>query len=236
MLWYVSKGKVEVLAEMLKTRSVIFKWLAPKSLVVKLKSPYAEAEGKWEGSEESTIDTLRRLCKKANRRFALKSFDMVTEKEHPVLILFKGPAARAVEDHAFWIATHNGLTTQSGHISQALLLTGSAANIVGGAADETRHISASVDPIKAAERAFLDGEGYGDTPEILSYAWQTVWLPMRKAVALPFVWGVAVFAAKFPAVVSDFKMLGFSDVTHLTIASPVFVQEIESHETLPVEL
>jgi hypothetical protein len=230
MFWYISKTKIDTLSEMLSSGGIL-----PKALTLRLKVPYVEAEGKWEAKEGSTIKTVRALTAQANQHYSIKSFDLVRDGESPLLVLFKGPAARIVEDKAIWVATNNEFTKKEQEpITQALLLAGSSSNVVG-AQEGTGIVSPSADPIGAVKQAFSDPEGDITVSDRLSYAWSAVWQSVGEALNVPCVWGLAVFAARYKVLTSwDLRQLGFPAITRLTIASPLFVQQIERHESLPV--
>lgn len=230
MFWYISKNKLEAMPKLLSRSALL-----PHSVTLEGKFPFVSGEVRWTEGDQKATELVETLAKQLNQQFAVKPFDMVPEGDHPLLVLFKGPAAKLIDNKAIWIATHNQYTKPEGtDISQALLLTGSASNVVGSLLKDEEGISPSADAVSAVIKAFATPEIEMTTRKALSFAWHSVWRRSQDATTLPCIWGLAFFAARFPSIVSEFNMLGLQHITHLTIASPLFVQQIESTQSIPI--
>lgn len=221
MFWYISKNKVDLLREMLTAPLPLL-----SSLAIKLKVPWVEAETKWDMSEPSSIATIPNLADAINLRYNIKPYEQLGPGESPTLVLFKGAATRVIQKSKFWVAMHEG--------TSSLLLAGSSSNVIGGLDAEKDVISPSVNPIEAIENAFRGVDDESTLPKVLSFAWQSIWRTQSDATALPLVWGLAVFAGRFPANKAEMRRAGKRDITEMIVGSPVFIQQIELTTPAPL--
>lgn len=104
---------------------------------------------------------------------------------------------------------------------------------VGGLSTEKDVISPSVNPIEAIENAFRGVDDEQTLPRVLSFAWQSIWRSQSDATALPQVWGLAVFAGRFPTIKAEVRRAGKRELTEMIVGSPVFVQQIEATTPAP---
>lgn len=220
MFWYISKNKVDLLDEMLTASLPLL-----SSLAIKLKVPWVKAETKWNKSEPSSIAKIPKLAIAVNQRYNVKPYERLGPEESPTLVLFKGTATRVIQKSKFWVAMHEG--------SSALLLAGSSSNVMAGLDAENDAISPSVNPIEAIENAFRGVDDESTLPRVLSLAWQSIWRTQTGASALPQVWGLGVFAGRFPTNKAEMRRAGKRGLTELVVGSPVFIQQIEA--TTPAE-
>jgi hypothetical protein len=215
MFWYISKNKIDLLSEMHTAPSPL-----PSSLAVRLKVPWVEAETKWDKSETSSIATIPKLADAINKRYNVRPYSQLDTGEAPTMILFKGTATRVIQKSKFWVAMHDGC--------YGLLMAGSSSNVLGGLSAASDAISPSVNPIEAIENAFRGNNDESTLPRVLSFAWQSIWRSQGNAAVLPTVWGLAVFAGRFPTVKAEVRRAGRSELTEMIVVSPIFIQQIET--------
>lgn len=218
LYWYVSKAKLELLAEQ-----------APGFLTgikAQLGFKLGLLSGSLEGTEPArTAEDLQRVIKKLKSQNDIKDFSELADGEAPVLISFSGPALRQISSKVFWLSMQSG--------SRGLLLAGSAAYAIGSPVASDSAFSPSADPVSAIKSAFS-----GDSPSTgfggaalplsssLSYAWRTLMTDAADGT-LPRVRGLALFARSIHADRSQMRAIGKGAVTELVIGSPIYVEQSE---------
>ena len=214
--WYVSKAKLELLAEQ-----------APGFLTgikAQLGFKLGLLSGSLEGTEPArTVEDLQRVIKKLRSQNDIKDFSQLAEGEAPVLISFDGPAVRQINNKVFWLSMESG--------SRGLLLAGSPASAIGSPVASDSAFSPSADPVSAIRSAFSDNStqiGFGGTQmplsSSLSYAWRTLMADAASGT-LPRARGLALFARSIKADRPQMRVIGKGAVTELVIGSPIYVEQ-----------
>jgi hypothetical protein len=207
MYWYVSRAKVEALAQARR------KPIALKGFGLKLKSPVFEVS-----ADMALDDRVNRDLRWVREHFdddpEVPAFDALPAAPGPIFS-FDGAAARLVADDVYLLALSRGET--------ALVLAGSRWHVLGESR-ETGSLGGSLDPVGAVLRSFVSRDLDDVSLSSLSYAWQGV---MRQAVpgaVLPRVGGLALFGGSFPV---DRRQSRRADpaVTRIVVGSPVYVEQ-----------
>jgi len=214
--WYVSKAKLDLLAE----QSPGFFTGVKAKLGFKL----GLLSGSLEGTQPArTIDDLQRVIKKLRSQNDIKDFSELTESDAPVLISFDGPATRQINDKVFWLSMESG--------SRGLLLAGSPASAIGSPTVSGATFSPSADPVSAIKSAFSGDDsqiGFGGTQMSLSvslsYAWRSL-MDDAASGTLPNAKGIAIFARSIKADRAQMRVIGKASVTELVIGSPIYVEQ-----------
>jgi hypothetical protein len=175
------------------------------------------------GAKVAFDSTLERDLRQVEMRLTesqdVKPFELLTDSETPLFFSFRGESGRLIDDTkgSFWLAIQKQ--------QSALLLAGSAGNLVGNSNVERKSVSPSVDPLGAVTRAF----GGGDPSEMdvpldmstrLLYAWQDVMSTVEGMQRPPSVEGLAIFAGIYP--VSSATLAP----SRVIVGSPIFVRQV----------
>jgi hypothetical protein len=139
--WYVSRSKLELLAEQVPGFLTGIK--------AQLGFKLGLLSGSLEGTEPTrTAEDLQRVVKKLRSQQDIRDFAELADADSPVLVSFEGPAVRMVSNNVFWLSMQSG--------SRGLLLAGSSSNAIGAAAANETTFSPSADPVTAIRTAFAE--------------------------------------------------------------------------------
>lgn len=214
LYWYISDAKIDSLRQSLPRT-----WSQDLILKLKFKSPWLEVEA---GARDikSAISNCEMIERTLDKDGELQEFELLNDKDCPTFIRFEIRATRVTSDEAYWIGGYSNNT--------AILLGGSPKHAIGDQSSSKCYISPSINPVGSA--AQINSAGIQKTLEgNLSYTWQEV---MRSGagttseVTLPRVEGVAIFAGRFPTVKAQMRRVEKAHLTHLVVASPIFVRQI----------
>jgi hypothetical protein len=217
LYWYVSKAKLDLLAEQAPG------FLTGIKAQIGFKLPLLS--GSLEGTEPSrTTEDLQRVVKKLKSQNNIMAFADLQESDSPTLISFDGAAVRQISNGVFWLAMEQG--------TRGLLLAGSAASAIGSPVKSDGTFSPSADPVAAIRSAFNisdpSASSFGGTgmslSGSLSYAWQTLMADASEGT-LPKVTGLALFARGVKADRAQMRRIEKEYITELVIGSPIFVQQ-----------
>ncbi len=210
--WYISDAKIDVLRQTLP-RS----WTQDLVVKLKFKAPWIEAEV-GHRDIKSAVSNANLIEETLMRDIPITSFAQLKDGDAPTFIRFRGRAARMIADNGYWIALHDDDT--------ALLLGGAAKHAIGGSSPPTGDISPSIDPFGAASALGQDGQSTAVSGN-LSYAWQEVFRTGGGTDGItPVVEGIALFAGRFAATRSQMRRVGQASITHVVVASPIFVRQV----------
>jgi hypothetical protein len=214
---YISKSKVDNIYSSLRRGHPM------KSLGLKLKAPFVEADANL-AFDSDLYKKLRYLRRRLDNDASVLPFHTLGEVSVS-LVSFSGSAAIAVDEGAFWLALAEEAT--------ALLLVGSAANMIGGqqltSTDPNRGsiFSASLDPVGAMMAAFEGTVEPKSLAEGLSFGWQRLRRQSGAGGAvLRRVHGLAVFAGSYPANRAQMRRAGGGNVASVVVASPIYVEQV----------
>ena len=194
------------------------------NLAVRLKAPWVEAEVT---ATHNPGHEVYRMLQKIRKRLEVDPSIILYQdlEEDPVSVIkFAGQAAIGIADGTFWLALAEGNT--------ALLLAGSAANLISGVAatsaipERSDIASASDDPVGASLRS-LEGIRSESVSSGLSFRWQQLHrnYDRRKAV-LRHVQGYSIFGGVYPANRTQLRRVGAADIKRIAVASPIYVEQI----------
>ena len=210
MYWYVSRTKVEALAQAKRGRGPL------RSVGLKIKAPVLlEASAELAFDEDLRRD-LQRVRKRLDRDPDVRAFDALDDDPGPVFS-FQGRAARALAEDAYLLALASGAT--------ALILVGSRWHVLGEVRDVPGIPGSSMgDPVGAVVGAFANPEPGSDLLSGLSYAWQAVMRQGIPGAVVPKIHGLALFGGSFPV---DRRHTRRADgnVTRLVVGSPIYVEQ-----------
>jgi hypothetical protein len=214
--WYVSANKVEALDR--STGHSFLEWV--KEITVRLKTPFLEADVPLQ-THADAVSHLGRVTRKIEEELDPPEYATLDGTEIPPRFFrFSGRAAHSVDTEAFWLAAASP--------PNALLLAGSAANVLHAGGGTPAQISPTADPIGAVKRAFQETAG-GDrgavtTPQACSYIWDEVSKTTAGMLTVPQVRGLAVFAAIMAVPPSgSASELG---IERLVLGTPLFVEQV----------
>lgn len=194
-------------------------WTQFGKLTVKVKAPVVEA-GVDFTQHPSEYRRLRRLQRSLDKDRNVVPFD-ADQEAYSSVVSFEGAATLTLESGAVWLALERGRT--------ALLLGGSARNVIGSAKDApAAEFSPSIATIQVASQAVATtGEEQQSLPASLSYMWQQVRRQgLRGSASLRNVRGHALFVAAYVPVKAQIRRGTRSDIDRLVIASPIYVQQV----------
>lgn len=204
--WYISRPKVEFL----KGRG----WSLDE-ISVGLKALWFEAGAKLH-ADAGLVRDLEKVKRALESRHQIPEFRSISPGNAPDIFSFKGEAARMISQGGFWAAMATG--------DSALLLAGSAANVIGGGTAEGGFPFTN-DPVGAV-RTLLEGSPQDQW--MLSKAWQTVMEGPFKAQSLarPRVEGLGLFAGMFTVDKSETAGTSFPDVRRIVVGSPLYIKQV----------
>jgi len=216
MYWYVSRQKTEALRDRYDRSPG--NWL--DKLSVTIKAPFVEAQAAM-ALDQTLFKEVERIEKRLLESGEVPEFTNIAKAQPTAFFLFNGTAHRTIEHGGYWIAMVSGST--------ALLLGGSASNVIGAPPKETAEISPSMNPI-GSFNSVADQMTEGNRSSIsetCSYVWVAIAEPVRDGwVGLPRVEGIAVYGGRFPASKTRMQRSGFEGVQEIIVGSPIFVRQL----------
>lgn len=231
--WYISKTKLDMLKNGHFNSGP--EWIQELSIKVSLGS--AEVQASIAPSNNDII-SLERLVSVLERKYDISSFEQVDQKSNSPFISFSGMASRLIDQEMFWVALRKE--------KSALLMVGSTSHVIGSNIEAKRSITPSVRPLQMVELAFgkrtlspsSDHFEIEVPPEIkdhmmeridesCAYIWSSVYgRNLKNKMMLPRVNGLAVLAGTLRVKRQIMGRHGHSGITHIVVASPIYVQQI----------
>ena len=217
---YVSKGKIDQLSE--QNLGLLSKVTAK----IDFKLPFAS--GEFSGKTESrTFEKLERLLPLLHEEYSMPMFTNIDSTTSPVFFTFYGQAVRTIEDNQFWLAMDGDKV--------ALLLAGSASYVLGNSTNTSSVISPSADPVGSFLRV-ANNSNKNDLQGIsanLSYTWQEIIADsIRSEITLPYVEGIAVFAATLKASKAQMRRVQRTSIESLVVGTPLYVRQVDAKQML----
>ena len=214
---YISQAKVTNLYHTMRRRK------SAANLALRLKIPWVEAEVTSAHDPNSEIYRMLRQVRKQLEDDASTMPYQDLGKDPVPVIEFAGQAAMGIAEGTFWLALGDG--------NVALLLAGSAANLISGSAatsaipERDDIISASIDPVGASLQA-VEGIHSASASDGLSFKWQQLQRNHdRQKTVLRRIQGYAIFGAVYPTNRTQLRRVGAADTKRIVVASPIYVEQ-----------
>jgi hypothetical protein len=248
LYWYVSKAKLELLADQ-----------APgffTGVKAQLGFKLPLLSGSLEGTEPTrTEGDLQRVIRRLRSENQIIEYADLQDTDSPTLVSFEGAAVRQISHDVFWLAMRGGRI--------GLLLAGSAASVIGtqpkgDSAGNPLGQYASGNPVGTIRNLFEDASGYEQPAPDLSQpgkaesepamprnskfvlvnpretisshatmAWAELMAEANEGT-LPRATGLALFARSVKADPNKLKWLGEAGegVERIAVGSPIYVQQM----------